>query len=159
MINECLRGPQGVSRYRVLRNGSERPKVVGQSDYYVLGMIAALRLLLSPARLEVPIHRELSDRYAHRFADIHRESVVHAEQNALLVSQMNWDQENALLYSARYTHPEVAWVRLFEVLPHFPYLVRDNLGIGREVVLTADAAADVVSGTRRSVPAPVTCLV
>jgi Protein of unknown function (DUF2723) len=67
------------------------------------------------------------------------------EQNALLVSQMNWDQENALLYSARYSHPEVAWVRLFEVLPHFPYLVRDNLGIGREVVLTADAAADVVA--------------
>ena len=62
-------------------------------------------------------------------------------QNALLVSQMNWEQENALLYAGRHEHEDVAWLRLFDVFPHFPYLVRDNLGIEREVVLTADAAA------------------
>jgi hypothetical protein len=67
------------------------------------------------------------------------------DQNALLVSRMNWDQENALLYAGRYLQPTVPWVRLYEVLPHFPYLVRDNFAIGRDIVLTADAAARVIA--------------
>ena len=66
--------------------------------------------------------------------------------NALLVSRMTWDQENALLYASRYTQPDVAWVRAYDVLPHFQFLVRDNLARGRDVVLTADAAALVVAG-------------
>jgi hypothetical protein len=67
------------------------------------------------------------------------------QQNALLVSRMNWDQENALLYATRHTQRNVAWVPLLQVLPHFPFLVRDNLRIGRDIVLTANAAATVVS--------------
>ena len=67
------------------------------------------------------------------------------EQNAVLVSNLNWEQENGLLYVARYGRRDVSWVRLLDVMPHFPFLVRDNLGIGRDVVLTADAAAAMVS--------------
>lgn len=66
-------------------------------------------------------------------------------QSALLVSALNWEQENALWYAGRFTQPDLAWVRMTEVLPHFPYLVRDNLAIGRDVVLTAQAALTVVS--------------
>jgi hypothetical protein len=66
-------------------------------------------------------------------------------QNALLVSQLEWDQDDALLYASRHGHSDLAWVRLTEVLPHFPYLVRDNHAIGRDVVLTAGAATTVVA--------------
>ena len=40
---------------------------------------------------------------------------------------------------------DLAWVRLDDVLLHFPFLVRDNLAASRDVVLTADAANDVVA--------------
>jgi len=66
-------------------------------------------------------------------------------QDALLVSQMTWDQEDALLYAGRYMQPPVAWTRLYDVMLHFPFLVRDNLEIGRDVILTAGAASRVVA--------------
>jgi hypothetical protein len=74
------------------------------------------------------------------------------EQKALLVSNMNWEQENALRYAGRYMRPDVAWVRLPDVFPHFPFLVQDNLRIGRDVVLTAEAAAAVVSAYGATFP-------
>jgi hypothetical protein len=67
-----------------------------------------------------------------------------ADRNAVLVSRLNWDQENALLYAGRYIEPDAPWVKLYDVLPHLPYMVRDNLAIGRDIVLTADAASRVV---------------
>ncbi len=67
------------------------------------------------------------------------------DPDALLVSNMNWQLENVLLYVARHRRPDLTWTRLGEVLPHFPFLVEDQREIAREVVLTADAAADVVS--------------
>ena len=66
-------------------------------------------------------------------------------RDALLVSRMTWDQENAVLYAGRNVEPPVAWTRLQDVMLHFPFLVRDNLAIGRDVVLTAGAAAQVVA--------------
>lgn len=67
------------------------------------------------------------------------------EQRALFVSQLNWQVENAVLYAARYEKPDLAWVRLPDVTLHFPFLVRDNHQIGRDVVLTAPAAATVAA--------------
>lgn len=67
------------------------------------------------------------------------------EQSALLVAALPWDQENVLGYGARYMHRGLAWVRLADVRPHFHHLVRDNHRIGRDVVLTARAAARVVA--------------
>jgi hypothetical protein len=61
----------------------------------------------------------------------------------LLVSGLNWETENALLYDARWEHRDYAWTRLGDVLPHFPRLVSDNAAIGRDVVLSSEAAADV----------------
>ena len=73
-------------------------------------------------------------------------------RNALLVSKMDWQLENVLLYSSRYERRDLAWVRLDDVLPHLPFLVRDNLAASRDLVLTADAAADVVAAYANEFP-------
>ncbi|MBI4887592.1 MAG: DUF2723 domain-containing protein [Acidobacteria bacterium] len=63
----------------------------------------------------------------------------------LFVSEMNWQLENVLLYTGRYLRQDLAWVRLGDVMPHWPFLVADNHRIGRDVVLTAEAAAAVAA--------------
>ena len=67
------------------------------------------------------------------------------DSNAVLLSQMEWQSENALLYSSRYERRDLAWTRLADVMLHLPFFVRDNHAIGRDVVLSAGAAADVVA--------------
>jgi hypothetical protein len=67
------------------------------------------------------------------------------EGNALLVSEMDWQLENVLLYTQRHLRPDLAWVRLGDVMTHWPFLVADNHRIGRDLVLTLQAAADVVA--------------
>jgi len=94
------------------------------------------------------------DRHADRRADVqlaHLAEGVNA-RNALLVSKMDWQLENVLLYSARYDRRDLAWVRLDDVLLHFPFLVRDNVAESRDLVLTADAAADVVAAYATEFP-------
>jgi hypothetical protein len=68
-----------------------------------------------------------------------------SERDALLVSQLNWQIENVLLYTQRHLRPDLAWVRLGDVMSHWPFLVEDNHRIGRDLVLTPQAAADVVA--------------
>ena len=67
------------------------------------------------------------------------------ERNALLVSGMNWQLENVLLYAQRHLRPGLAWLRFGEVTTHWPFLVADNHSIGRDLVLTPQAAAGVVA--------------
>lgn len=74
------------------------------------------------------------------------------ERNAVLLSDMDWQSENALLYSARYERQDVAWTRLADVMPHLPFFVRDNVSIGRDIVLTSDAAADIAAAYGPSLP-------
>lgn len=73
-------------------------------------------------------------------------------RSALLVSKMDWQVENVLLYASRYTRRDLAWVRLDDVLPHFPFLVKDNVSAARHVVLTADAARSVVAAYAAEFP-------
>jgi hypothetical protein len=68
-----------------------------------------------------------------------------SERDALLVSQMNWQIENVLLYTQRHLRPDLAWIRLGDVMSHWPFLVEDNHRIGRDLVLTSQAAADVIA--------------
>ena len=74
------------------------------------------------------------------------------QQNAVLVTGLNWQLENALLYSTRVERPDVAWVRLPDVMLHFPFLVRDNASISRDIVLDSHAAADVVAAYGAAFP-------
>jgi hypothetical protein len=84
------------------------------------------------------------------------------ERDAVLVSDMDWQSENALLYSSRWERPNVPWVRMAEVAAHFPFFVTDNQAAGRDVVLTSRAAAETLAtyGTLfpliedESIPAP-----
>jgi len=68
-----------------------------------------------------------------------------ADTNAVLLSDMDWQSENALLYSARYERRQLAWRRASEVLLHLPFLVRDNHAIGRDIVLAGNAAARIAA--------------
>jgi Protein O-mannosyl-transferase TMEM260-like len=67
------------------------------------------------------------------------------DSNALLVSEMNWQLENVLLYVSRHVRPNLTWVRLGDVMSHWPFIVEDNHQLGRDVVLNGAAAADVIA--------------
>jgi hypothetical protein len=88
---------------------------------------------------------------ADRHADRRAEQLVTTltagldDHNALLAARVNWQVENALLYETRYRLRHVTWIRLDDVLLHFPLLVRDNHTTGRDVVLTAAAAPQVAA--------------
>jgi len=94
------------------------------------------------------------DRHADRRADAQLAHLAEGVdgRSALLVSKMDWQLENVLLYSSRYERRDLAWVRLDDVLLHFPYLVRDNLAESRDLVLTADAARGVVAAYANQFP-------
>jgi hypothetical protein len=67
------------------------------------------------------------------------------EDRAVLLSGLDWQTENALLYAARHERRNLAWVRLADVMPHLPFFVRDNHRIGRDVVVTSGAAEQIVA--------------
>jgi hypothetical protein len=68
-----------------------------------------------------------------------------SDDDAILLSQMDWQSENALLYAGRHQRRDLAWTRLADVLNYLPFLVDDNHAIGRDVVLTSRAAASIVA--------------
>jgi hypothetical protein len=94
------------------------------------------------------------DRHGDRRADAYLAHLAEGvdARNALLVSKMDWQLENVLLYASRYDRRDLAWVRLDDVMPHFPFLVRDNRAESRDLVLTADAAKGVVSAFANQFP-------
>jgi hypothetical protein len=68
------------------------------------------------------------------------------DRRSLLVTSLNWQIENALLYETRYgVARDVTWTRLADVFLHFPLLVQSNRETGRDVVLTARAAREVLT--------------
>ena len=67
------------------------------------------------------------------------------ERREVLVTALNWQLENVLLYESRYRRPDLLWARLPDVLPHFPFFADDNHSIGRDLVLDARAAGEVVA--------------
>jgi hypothetical protein len=118
----------------------------------VRGMTAAARILVVLVAVLYIGWRGWStwpavDRHTDRRAEelIARLSFGINERDALLVSAMNWQLENILLYTQRHLRPDLAWVRLGDVMAHWPFLVEDNHRIGRDLVLTPQAAADVVA--------------
>jgi hypothetical protein len=66
-------------------------------------------------------------------------------QTGVLVTNVNWQLENALLYYSRWQRRDMPWVRLPDVELHFPFLVRDNEAISRDIVLDSYSAREVVS--------------
>jgi len=87
------------------------------------------------------------DRHNDRRADalVTRLALGANPQNAVLVTDLNWQVENALLYYTRWQRRDVPWVRLPDIQLHFPLLVRDNEAISRDVILDTYSARDVVA--------------
>jgi hypothetical protein len=87
------------------------------------------------------------DRHDDRRADrlVTRLALGVNPQSAVLVTDLNWQLENALLYHTRWQQRDVPWVRLPDVQLHFPLLVRDNEAISRDMILDAYSARDVVA--------------
>ena len=67
------------------------------------------------------------------------------DRDAILITDLNWQLDNGLNYFVKEMRKEVAYARLPDVVDHLPRLVRDNLAIGRAVVLS-ERAADAVAG-------------
>ena len=87
------------------------------------------------------------DRHDDRRADalVTRLALGVNAQSGILVTDLNWQLENALLYYTRWQRHDVPWVRLAEVQLHFPFLVQDNQAVSRDVVMDRYAARDVVA--------------
>jgi len=66
-------------------------------------------------------------------------------QSGVLVTDLNWQLENALLYYSRWERRDVPWVRLADVELHFPFLVRDNEAISRDIVMDSYSTREIVS--------------
>jgi hypothetical protein len=67
------------------------------------------------------------------------------DQNALWLTDMNWQLQNGLTYYARKTRPELAFARMPDVLLYAPALVRDNVAIDRDVVLGERAREELAA--------------
>jgi hypothetical protein len=85
------------------------------------------------------------------------------EQHAVMLTDLNWQLENGLDYLAKETRGNLAHEHLPRVLVYAPALIRDNLEIGRRILLTHRAAAELnaaygplfqVQLDRRSAPRP-----
>jgi hypothetical protein len=68
-----------------------------------------------------------------------------SERNALLLTDMNWQLQNGLTHYGQYVRPDVLHEWLPSVLLYAPALMRDNRAIGREIVATEGAAAQIHS--------------
>ena len=61
--------------------------------------------------------------------------------DTLLVADVNWQLDNGLDYYTRHVRPELNHIRVHDAPLTLPFLVRDNLAGGREVVMTAESRA------------------
>ena len=66
------------------------------------------------------------------------------DERSLLVTQLDWQIENVLLYRSRQVQP-LSWQRLPDVTSRLPFLIEQTHAAGGDVVITADAARDLVS--------------
>jgi len=82
----------------------------------------------------------------HRPADVMRALTEGLDdRRSILLVDVNWQLVNGLAYFAKVTRPEIAHTGLPDVLLYAPALVADNEAIGRDVTLTARAAATVAA--------------
>jgi len=75
------------------------------------------------------------------------------DRHALLVTDLNWQLENGLHYFAKETRKDVAVANVATVRPYAQTLIRDNLDIGRDIVLAERAASPMPLSADRSLAA------
>jgi hypothetical protein len=67
----------------------------------------------------------------------------HDDSRAIMLATLNWQLQNALNYYAAHPRRDIAFIRTGEVLPYAPLLIRDNMAIGRETVVTEQARREL----------------
>jgi hypothetical protein len=67
------------------------------------------------------------------------------DRHAVLLADANWQLQNGLTYFTSRIRPDVAVAWLPEVILYAPTLIRDNLAIGRDIVLTERARATLAA--------------
>jgi hypothetical protein len=65
------------------------------------------------------------------------------DRQGVLLTDVNWQLENGLTYFTSRIRPEVAAARMPDIMLYAPTLIRDNLAIGRDLVLTERAQQDL----------------
>jgi hypothetical protein len=103
------------------------------------GVVYVLALMLAAARIYADY--PALDRSGDRRPEAAMRALTEAadERSALLITDLNWQLQNGLTYYGQHQHPEIAYVRLPEVLLYAPVLIRDNMSAGRRVLLTERA--------------------
>jgi hypothetical protein len=61
------------------------------------------------------------------------------DQHAILLADLNWQLVDGFAYFAKITRPDIAYAWMSDVLLYVPALVRDNVAMGRDVVVTSRA--------------------
>jgi hypothetical protein len=74
-------------------------------------------------------------------------------RHAIFLADLNWQLENGLSYFSKEVRPDVVWARLSDVMLYAPALFRDNLAVGRNIILTEAAHAKLASAYGPLVPA------
>lgn len=67
------------------------------------------------------------------------------DRRAILLVDLNWQIENGLNYYGRHLRNDLTAARMAAVLPYAPALIRDNQTIGRDVLLTERARAQLAA--------------
>jgi hypothetical protein len=86
-----------------------------------------------------------------RSADLRPAEVLRAftegldDHHAVVVTDLDWQVANGLSYYTKVTRPDVATARMLDVLLYAPVLVDDNRTIGRDVVITDRARAELAA--------------
>ncbi|MFI5179035.1 MAG: protein O-mannosyl-transferase family, partial [Vicinamibacterales bacterium] len=75
------------------------------------------------------------------------------DQHAVVVTDLDWQVANGLSYYSKVTRPDVATVRMLDVLLYAPVLVDDNRVVGRAVVITERARAELAAAYGPLLPA------
>lgn len=99
------------------------------------GAIVALALILAGARIyrEYPALDRSRDRRPTEVLEALTSGLD--ERHAVLLSDLDWQLENGLNYFARTTRPDLLYGRLADVMLYAPALIRDNVEVGRRVVV------------------------
>jgi hypothetical protein len=103
------------------------------------GTVAALVVLLVAGRIygDHPALDRSEDRRPLGALEAVTAGIDH--RNEVLITDLNWQLQNGLAYFAAQPGTRVAYARMADVRLYLPAFVRDNLAIGREVVLAGAA--------------------
>ena len=63
-----------------------------------------------------------------------------ADENAVLITDLNWQIQNGLTYFGQHVQPELLQAHLIDIFLYAPVLIRDNLAAGRRVLVNEQAA-------------------